>query len=84
MALDLAGGPEVGLAGGTDGDVRTLHDAAGSAFGEDMYRSAKEGQISEVVFKSPVPGSTEHVSKQAYVAAIGDQICGVSSYLGKQ
>jgi hypothetical protein len=63
-------------------DVRTLHDAAGSAFGEDMYRSAKEGQISEVAFKSPVPGSTERVSKQAYVTAIGDQICGVSSYLG--
>ena len=65
-------------------DVRTLHDAAGSAFGEDMYRSAREGQISEVVFKSPVPGSTENVSKQAYVTAIDDQICGVSSYLGKQ
>jgi hypothetical protein len=65
-------------------DVRTLHDAAGNAFGEDMYRSAKEGQISEVTFKSPVPGSTERVSKQAYVTAIGDQICGVSSYLGKQ
>ena len=65
-------------------DVRTLHDAAGSAFGEDMYRSAREGQISEVVFKSPVPGSTENVSKQAYVIAIDDQICGVSSYLGKQ
>jgi hypothetical protein len=65
-------------------DVRTLHDAAGSAFGEDMYRSAKEGQISEVAFKSPIPGSTESVSKQAYVTAIGDQICGVSSYFGKQ
>jgi hypothetical protein len=63
-------------------DVRALHDAAGSAFGEDMCRNAKEGQIGEVAFKSPVPGSTERVSKQAYVTAIGDQICGVSSYLG--
>ena len=65
-------------------DVRALHDAAGSAFGEDMYRSAREGQMSEVIFKSPVPGSTENVSKQAYVTAIDDQICGVDSSLGKQ
>jgi hypothetical protein len=61
-------------------DVRTLHDAAGKAFGEDMYRSAKEGQISEVAFRAPMPGSTEKVSKRAYVTAIGDQVCGVSSY----
>ena len=61
-------------------DVRTLRDAAGNTFGEDMYRSAKEGRISEVTFKSPVPGATESVSKQAYVTAIGDQVCGVSSY----
>src|SRR5215813_1937588 len=61
-------------------DVRTLHDAAGKAFGEDMYRSAKEGQIGEVAFRAPMPGSTEKVSKRAYVTAIGDQVCGVSSY----
>src|SRR5262245_53518483 len=43
-------------------DVRTLSDAAGNMFGEDMYRSAKEGQITEVAFKSPMPGSTEKAS----------------------
>jgi hypothetical protein len=61
-------------------DIRTLHDSAGHAFGEDMYRNAKEGQISEIAFQAPMPGSTEKVSKRAYVTAIGDQICGVSSY----
>ena len=62
-------------------DVRTLRDAAGNAFGEDMSRSAKEGEISEVALKSPVPGSTEIISKRVYVTAIGDQICGVSAYV---
>ncbi|HMF25947.1 MAG TPA: chemotaxis protein [Pseudolabrys sp.] len=61
-------------------DIRTLHDAAGNAFGEDMYRSAKEGQISEIPFQAPLPGSTEKAPKRAYVIAIGDQVCGVSSY----
>src|SRR5262249_28356562 len=61
-------------------DIRTLHDAAGNAFGEDMYRIAKEGQISEIPFQAPLPGSTEKAPKRAYVIAIGDQVCGVSSY----
>jgi hypothetical protein len=61
-------------------DVRTLHDAAGNAFGENMYRSAKEGQITEIAFQAPLPGSTEKVPKRAYVTAIGDQVCGVTSY----
>ena len=46
-------------------DVRTLHDVAGKAFGEDMYRNAKERQITEVAFEAPVPGSAEKVSKRA-------------------
>jgi len=61
-------------------DIRTLHGAAANAFGEDMYRSAKEGQISEIAFQAPLPGSTEKAPKRAYVTAIGDQVRGVSSY----
>jgi hypothetical protein len=61
-------------------DVRTHPDAAGDTFGEDMYRNAKEGQISEISFQAPIPGSTEKASKRAYVTAIGDQVCGVSYY----
>ena len=61
-------------------DVRTLLDAAGNAFGKQIYRNAKEGQITEIAFQAPLPGSTEKVSKRAYVTAIGDQVCGVSSY----
>ena len=61
-------------------DVRTFRDKTGKAFGEEMYRNAKEGQIVEVAFMSPVPGSTEQVVKRSYVTRIGDQVCGVSAY----
>lgn len=61
-------------------DIRSLRDPVGKAYGEEMYRTAREGQIDEVTFTSPVPGSTEKAPKKAYVTAIGDQVCGVSSY----
>ena len=61
-------------------DVRTLRDRAGKPFGEDIYRNAKEGQIAEVAYVWPLPGSTRQVLKSAYVARAGDQVCGVSAY----
>jgi hypothetical protein len=61
-------------------DVRTFRDKTGKAFGEEMYRNPKEGQIVEVAFMSPVPGSTGLVAKRSYVTRIGDQVCGVSAY----
>jgi hypothetical protein len=62
-------------------NVRTVRDAAGRAIGDVMYTAAKEGQITEVNFQSPVPGRTSYAPKVAYVTAIRDQICGVSAYL---
>lgn len=62
-------------------DVRTVHDAVGRAIGDVMYTTAKEGQIVEVGFQSPVPGRVSHSPKIAYVTAVRDQICGVSAYL---
>jgi hypothetical protein len=61
-------------------DVRTLRDKSGKMFGEEMYRTAKEGQIAEVGYLSPIPGSTDQVQKRAYVTRIADQVCGVSVY----
>src|SRR5262245_35866728 len=45
----------------------------------------RQGKIGlhEVVYASPLPGSTELTIKKAYVARVGDQICGVSAYLLK-
>jgi hypothetical protein len=61
-------------------DVRTFRDKNGTAYGKQMYDVATEGQMSEVAYFAPFPGSTEQVAKRAYVTGIGDQVCGVSAY----
>jgi hypothetical protein len=61
-------------------DVRKLLDARGTPFGAQMYNTAREGQIDEVVFISPIPGSTALAAKIAYISRIGDQVCGVSAF----
>jgi hypothetical protein len=49
-------------------------------YGEKMYQNAREDEIAEVSFVSPLPGSTELVEKRAFVTLIGDQVCGSSTY----
>jgi len=62
-------------------DVRRFRDQTGKAFGAEMYGRAQEGRITAVSYVSPIAGSTKPAIKQAYVTRVGDQICGVSSYL---
>src|SRR5262245_3301159 len=54
-------------------DVRKLLDAKGTQFGAQMYSTAREGQIDEVVFISPIPGTTALAEKIAYISRVGDQ-----------
>ena len=61
-------------------DVRTLRDPTGKAFGEEMYERASEGEILEVDYMFPLPGTTEPVPKHAFVTKIGRDICGVGIY----
>jgi hypothetical protein len=61
-------------------DVRSLRDTSGKPFGEQMYRSASEGQVAEVRYLWPIPGSTRVVVKAAHLTRAGDQVCGVSVY----
>src|SRR5262245_27083693 len=61
-------------------DVLNLRGANRAAFGAQMFNRAREAQIDEVVFISPMPGSTELAIKSAYVSRIGDQVCGVSAF----
>lgn len=61
-------------------DVREFRDSIGAPVGEDMYNTAQQGRISEVVYIAPLPGSTELAMKSAYVTRIRDQVCGVSAY----
>jgi signal transduction histidine kinase len=61
-------------------DVRTLRDKTGKAYGEEMYRRAKEGQITEIAYMSSIPGKFFQAAKRAYIARVADQVCGVSFY----
>ena len=61
--------------------VRDLKDAAGNAFGEQILRAGgTEGQVNEVSYSFPRPGSTAPAPKVSYVTKVGDQICAVGYY----
>jgi signal transduction histidine kinase len=63
-------------------DVRTLKDATGKAYGQDLFAAVQkpEGQISEVSYMFPRPGQTEPLQKLSFVTKIGDLYCGVGYY----
>ena len=61
-------------------DVRTLKDATGMPFGEDLYNAPREG-TNEVNHTFPRPGGDiTPVDKSSFVARAGDQGCGVGYY----
>jgi len=62
-------------------DARTLKDATGKVFGQDLYDAAKEGQIAEVSYMFPKPGADmTPVAKISLVTKVGDLGCGVGYY----
>lgn len=73
-------GPKAVLAGT---DVRTLKDATGKTYGQEIYAAWQkpEGQISEVSYSFPRPGTTAPpVAKVSFVTRVGDLGCGVGYY----
>jgi hypothetical protein len=64
-------------------DGRTLKDATGKAFGQELYDAYQkpEGQITEVsyMFVRPGPDKTP-VAKVSFVTRVGDMGCGVGCY----
>ena len=60
--------------------LKELKDKAGKALGEEMYKVAKEGKISEVGYMWPRPGSEEPVQKVSFVTKVSDQVCAVGYY----
>lgn len=77
--------------GGSDGNftahptlngksMRDLKDKAGTPLGENIYKAASEGKVSEVAYMWPRPGTTEPVKKVSYVTKVGDQVCAVGYY----
>jgi hypothetical protein len=65
---------------GTDG--RTLKDATGKAFGQEMFAAAQkpEGTISEVSYMFARPNDPKPVAKVSYITRVGDLYCGVGYY----
>lgn len=61
-------------------DVRTIVDAAGQVFGLALFNSAKQGQVVEVRYMWPRPGSKVPEQKISYVTRIGNVGCGVGYY----
>jgi len=60
--------------------LKDLKDKAGKPFGEDIYKDAAAGKVSEVSYMWPRPGETEPVQKVAFVTKIGDEVCAVGYY----
>lgn len=63
-------------------DTRTLKDPTGKAFGEDIFKAAKDGVVTEVNYMFPRPGAadTTPVAKVSFVTKAGDLGCGVGYY----
>ena len=61
--------------------IRDLKDAAGNAFGEQILRAGTaEGQVNEVSYSFPRPGTTAPAPKVSYVTKVADQVCAVGYY----
>ena len=65
-------------------DLRTLKDAKGNAYGEEIYAAAQkpEGQITETrAYMFPKPGTTTPTfPKISFVTKVGELGCGVGYY----
>jgi hypothetical protein len=62
-------------------DVRTLKDASGKVYGEDIYKAAsQEGTVNEVSYQFPKPGASTPSPKTSFVTKVGDLGCGVGYY----
>jgi hypothetical protein len=64
-------------------DIRTLKDSSGKASGQEIYAAGQipEGQITEVNYVFPKPGTTApDFPKVSFVTRVGDLGCGVGYY----
>ena len=60
--------------------LRGFQDTTGKATGEEFYRVAKEGKISEVTYLYPRRRGDEPREKTSLITKVRDQICGVGYY----
>ena len=71
------------------GNLRQWKDSTGKAIGEEIFTTAKEGEIGEVTYKAPQPAGGKagvtaeegaQVDKVSFVTRVDDQVCGVGYY----
>ena len=62
--------------------LRDLKDKSANPkpLGEEIYKTAQQGKISEVSYMWPRPGTTDPVQKVVFVTKVGDQVCAVGYY----
>ena len=60
--------------------TQSWRNAAGKAYGEDIYKAAQDGKVNEVSYNFPKPGATEPSPKVSFVTKVGDLGCGVGYY----
>ncbi len=60
--------------------LKDLKDKAGKPLGEEIYKVAREGQVAEVSYAWPRPGTSDPVQKVTFVTKVGDQVCAVGYY----
>jgi Cache domain len=62
-------------------DIRMLKDKVGKEFGQENYKAAIEGKITEVSYMFPRPGTDPTpFQKVSFITGIGDIGCGVGYY----
>jgi hypothetical protein len=62
-------------------DVRALKDKTGKVFGEEVYKAAIEGKITEVSYMFQRPGTDPTLfEKVSFVTGVGDLGCGVGYF----
>lgn len=62
--------------------LQDIKGKKGYPLGKEIMQKASEGEIKEVSYWWPRPGSDEPLEKQTFYTKVGDQICGVGYYKG--
>lgn len=60
--------------------LRNLLDRGGRPAGEEIYRTAAEGEVRTVEYSDVRPGEIAPSWKVAYVTKVADQVCAVGYY----
>ena len=61
-------------------NLNDVKDVNGHAFGAEIMKTAKEGEVDEVTYMWPRPGSDVPAEKVTFITKVEDQICGVGYY----